>query len=58
MTFQPVPIDALQTAIQLRVFDVFAIQFGDFGIRWYALAYIAGLVAGIIFYGARLGPPN
>jgi len=47
MTFQPVPMDALQTAIQLPVFDVFAIQFGDFGIRWYALAYIAGLVAGI-----------
>ena len=25
----------------------FAIQFGDFGIRWYALAYIAGLLIGI-----------
>jgi phosphatidylglycerol:prolipoprotein diacylglycerol transferase len=34
-------------AIQLPEFNVFAVQFGDFGIRWYALSYIAGLLIGI-----------
>ncbi|NBW06010.1 MAG: prolipoprotein diacylglyceryl transferase [Alphaproteobacteria bacterium] len=37
----------LTGAIQLPEFNVFAIQFGDFGIRWYALSYIAGLLIGI-----------
>lgn len=32
--------------IILPEFNEFAIQFGDFGIRWYALAYIAGLLIG------------
>ncbi len=37
----------LEGAIQLPEFNVFAIQFGDFGIRWYALSYIAGLLVGV-----------
>jgi phosphatidylglycerol:prolipoprotein diacylglycerol transferase len=37
----------LEGAIQLPEFNVFAIQFGDFGIRWYALSYIAGLLIGV-----------
>lgn len=32
--------------ILLPEFDPFAINFGGFGIRWYALAYIAGLLGG------------
>ena len=32
--------------IILPEFNEFAIQFGNFGIRWYALAYIAGLLIG------------
>ena len=33
-------------AIILPEFNSFAIQFGGFGIRWYALAYLVGLLAG------------
>ncbi len=33
-------------AIILPEFNSFAVQFGGFGIRWYALAYIVGLLAG------------
>ena len=47
MIIQPVPVDYLVSAITLPEFNVFAVQFGDFGIRWYALAYIAGLLIGI-----------
>ena len=32
--------------IILPEFDPFLINFGGFGIRWYALAYIAGLLGG------------
>ena len=46
MTIQPIPVDLVKNAITLPEFDVFAIDFGGFGIRWYALAYIAGLLIG------------
>ena len=39
------------SAIILPEFNEFAIQFGNFGIRWYALAYIAGLL--IAYYLLR-----
>ena len=47
MTIQPKPVEFLHNAITLPEFNVFAIDFGGFGIRWYALAYIAGLLIGI-----------
>ena len=47
MIIKPAPFEFLQSAITLPEFNVFAIQFGGFGIRWYALAYIAGLLIGI-----------
>ena len=34
------------SAIVLPEFDKFAVQFGGFGIRWYAIAYLVGLLAG------------
>lgn len=34
------------TGIILPVFNPFAFQIGDFGVRWYALAYITGLLLG------------
>ena len=33
-------------AIILPEFDTFAFQFGGFGIRWYAIAYLVGFLAG------------
>ena len=36
----------MTTGIILPEFDPFLISFGGFGIRWYALAYIFGLVGG------------
>tara|TARA_B100000989_G_scaffold240245_1_gene187112 strand:- start:173 stop:1012 length:840 start_codon:yes stop_codon:yes gene_type:complete len=33
-------------AIILPEFNTFAVQFGGFGIRWYAIAYLVGLLAG------------
>ncbi len=36
----------MTTGIILPEFDPFLISFGGFGIRWYALAYIVGLVGG------------
>ena len=33
-------------AIILPEFNKFAVQFGGFGIRWYAIAYLVGLLAG------------
>ena len=44
------PVQTAETVssggIILPEFNEFAIQFGNFGIRWYALAYIAGLMIG------------
>ena len=34
------------SAIILPKFNTFAVQFGGFGIRWYAIAYLVGLLAG------------
>ena len=34
------------SAIILPEFNTFAVQFGGFGIRWYAIAYLLGLLAG------------
>ena len=34
------------SAIILPEFDKFAFQYGVFGVRWYALAYLLGLIAG------------
>ena len=36
----------MTTGIILPEFDPFLINFGGFGVRWYALAYIVGLLAG------------
>ena len=47
MTIQPKPVDFLHSAITLPEFNVFAIDFGGVGIRWYALAYIIGMLIGI-----------
>ena len=47
MIIKPAPVEFLQSAITLPEFNIFAIQIGGFGIRWYALAYIAGLLIGI-----------
>ena len=33
-------------AIILPEFNTFAVQFGGFGVRWYAIAYLVGLLAG------------
>ena len=48
MALTPQAETILTSAIRLPEFNVFAVQFGDFGIRWYALAYIAGLVIGLV----------
>ncbi|MDC1382506.1 prolipoprotein diacylglyceryl transferase [Candidatus Puniceispirillum sp.] len=47
MIKETAPIEFLYSAIILPEFNIFAIQIGDFGIRWYALSYIAGLLIGI-----------
>ena len=47
MIIEPAPVEFLHSAITLPEFNIFAIQFGSFGIRWYALAYITGLLIGI-----------
>ena len=47
MIIKPVPVEILDSAITLPEFNIFAIQFGSFGIRWYALAYVTGLLIGI-----------
>eukprot|EP01035_Chromulina_nebulosa_P011356 gene11355-biopygen9526 len=31
---------------QLPMFDLFGFALGPFGLRWYALAYVAGLILG------------
>ena len=47
MILEMAPVESLHNAITLPVFNIFAIQIGEFGIRWYALSYIAGLLMGI-----------
>ncbi len=47
MMVETAPVEFLHSAITLPEFDIFAIQIGSFGIRWYALAYIFGLLMGI-----------
>tara|TARA_X000000950_G_scaffold101968_1_gene128766 strand:+ start:8772 stop:9761 length:990 start_codon:yes stop_codon:yes gene_type:complete len=47
ITAGPAEQDTLMTTgIILPEFDPFLINFGGFGVRWYALAYIVGLLAG------------
>ena len=46
------------TGIILPEFNPFAIQFGGFGIRWYALAYIAGLLLGYYLLRREAGKPG
>ncbi len=47
------------TPFHFPQFDPYVFQIGGFGIRWYAIAYIAGLVLGwrIMRYLVRLTPP-
>ena len=47
MIIKLAPVEFLHSAITLPEFNIFAVQFGGFGIRWYALAYLAGLLIGI-----------
>ena len=47
MIIEPAPVELLHNVITLPEFNIFAIQLGSFGVRWYALAYIAGLLIGI-----------
>ena len=44
--------------ILLPEFDPFVINFGGFGIRWYALAYIAGLLGGYWILRREANRPN
>ncbi len=44
--------------IILPEFDPFLINFGGFGIRWYALAYIGGLLAGYWILRREAGRPG
>lgn len=46
-------LHAVPLAIPFPDFDPVAVQLGPFAIRWYALAYIAGLFGGL-FYAKRL----
>ena len=46
------------SGIILPEFNPFAIQFGDFGVRWYALAYIAGLLLGYYLLRRETGKPG
>ena len=39
-------IISTSSAIILPEFNTFAVQFGGFGIRWYAIAYLVGMLAG------------
>ncbi|TAK48655.1 MAG: prolipoprotein diacylglyceryl transferase [Xanthobacteraceae bacterium] len=41
-------------ALPFPAFDPIAVSFGPFAIRWYALAYIAGIVGGWFYAGALL----
>ena len=58
MIIETAPIEFLQSAITLPEFNIFAIQFGGFGIRWYALSYIAGLLIGISILRRESRLPN
>ncbi|MDA7599287.1 prolipoprotein diacylglyceryl transferase [Alphaproteobacteria bacterium] len=44
--------------IILPEFNPFVIEFGGFGIRWYALAYIAGLVGGLFILRREARQPG
>ena len=44
--------------IILPTFNEFAIEFGGFGIRWYALAYIVGLLAGLFILRREARKPG
>jgi phosphatidylglycerol:prolipoprotein diacylglycerol transferase len=44
--FSSITVIGTNSAIILPEFDKFAVQFGAFGIRWYALAYLVGLLGG------------
>jgi phosphatidylglycerol:prolipoprotein diacylglycerol transferase len=44
--FTIITIIGTSGAIILPEFNRFAVQFGGFGIRWYAIAYLVGLLAG------------
>ena len=46
------------SGIILPKFNEFAIQFGDYGIRWYALAYIAGLLIAYYLLRREANRPN
>ena len=46
------------TGIILPEFNPFAIEFGGFGVRWYALAYIAGLLLGYYLLRREAGRPS
>ena len=46
------------TGIILPEFNPFAIEFGGFGVRWYALAYIAGLLLGYYLLRREAGRPG
>ena len=46
------------TSIILPEFNPFAIEFGGFGVRWYALAYIVGLLLGYYLLRREAGRPG
>ena len=58
MIIEPAPVELLYNAITLPEFNIFAIQFGGFGIRWYALSYIVGLLIGIYILRRQSRLPN
>ena len=58
MIIELAPVEFMHSAITLPEFNTFAIKFGSFGIRWYALAYIAGLLIGIYILRREAQLPN
>ena len=46
------------SAIILPEFNKFAVQFGEFGIRWYALAYLVGLLGGWLLLRCEAKDPR
>ena len=58
MIIKSAPVEYLQSAITLPEFNIFAIQIGGFGIRWYALSYIAGLLIGIYILRRQAQSPG
>ena len=58
-TDETIPSEAMPSGgIILPEFNEFAIQFGNFGIRWYALAYIAGLLIGFYLLKREANKPG